>query len=96
MRPHNEGSCKRGGCRRLCGEVRHPVLKPSHTFKVCVSSNHVKFQCIQAQFEEISMLAPFTAHHVASMDDIGDVRVGRRSMKFQESFNKDSIDENDE
>jgi len=42
------------------------------------------------------MLAPSTTHHVTLMDDIGDGRVGRRSMKFQESFNKDSIDGNDE
>jgi hypothetical protein len=34
------------------------------------------------------MLAPFTAHHATSVDDIGDWRVGRGSMKFQESSDK--------
>jgi hypothetical protein len=51
---------------------------------------------MQEQFEEISTLAPFTAHRVTLVDDIGDGHVGRRSMKFQESFNKHSVDVNDE
>ena len=43
------------------------------------------------------MLAPFTTQCAASVDhDIGDGNVRRRSMKFQESFDKDSIDGNDE
>jgi len=33
-------------------------------------------------------LAPFTSHHVESVDDIGDGRVGTSSMTFQESFVK--------
>jgi hypothetical protein len=51
---------------------------------------------MQEQFEEISTLAPFTAHCVTLVDDIGDGHVGRHSMKFQESFDKYSIDVNDE
>jgi hypothetical protein len=47
---------------------------------------------MQPLFEEISTLAPFTSHHAVSVDDISDGRVGRRSMTFQESFDKDSID----
>ena len=43
------------------------------------------------------MLAPFIAQHVTSVDNgIGDGLVGRRSMKFQESFNKDFVDGNGE
>jgi hypothetical protein len=30
----------------------------------CIYYNHVKFQCIQAQTEKISTLAPFTGHSV--------------------------------
>jgi hypothetical protein len=97
MIPHNEGSCKRGGCQILCREVRNPlVLKTSHTVKACVSSNHVKFQCIQTHFEEILTLAPFTAYHAASADDIGDGCVGRRSMTFQYSFKKKNVDGKEE
>ena len=65
--------------------------------KANVLSNHVKFQCIQAQFEGISKLAPFTTQRATSVDDgIGDGLVGRHSMTFEECFNKDSIDGNDE
>ena len=65
------------------------ALKISHTVKACVLSNHVKFRRIHAQVEEISMLAPFTAQRVKSVDNgIGDGLVGRRSMTFQESFDK--------
>jgi hypothetical protein len=46
-------------------------------------------------FEEISTLAPFTAHCVGSVDDIGEGHVGS-SKTFQESFDKDSIEGNDE
>ena len=42
------------------------------------------------------MLAPFTDYRATSFDDIGDGRVRRHSMTFQESFDKDSIDRNDE
>ena len=46
----------------LCGNNMHSwALKPSHTMKACVLSNHVKFWRIQAQVEGISTLAPFTA-----------------------------------
>ena len=65
--------------------------------KACVLSNHVEFQHIQAQVEGISMLAPFTTQCVTSVDHgIGDGLVGRRSMTFQDSFNKDSLDGNGE
>ena len=76
----------------------HPLaLKPSHSVKACVLSNHVKFQHIQAQVEGISTLAPFIAQRVTSVDNgISDGLVGRRSMTFQESFNKDFIDGNGE
>ena len=41
------------------------------------------------------MLAPFTAQRATSMDNgIGDRHVRRRSMTFQEIFDKDSIDGN--
>lgn len=42
------------------------------------------------------MLDPFTAHPMASMDDISDGHVGSHSMTFQESFKKHSIDGNEE
>ena len=42
------------------------------------------------------MLAPFIVHHAVSMDDIGDGQIGRCSITFQESLNKDSIDGNEE
>ena len=65
--------------------------------KACVLSNHVKFRCIQAQVEGISMLAPFTAQRAMSVDNgISDGLVGRRSMTFQESFDKYFIDGNGE
>jgi len=65
--------------------------------KTCVLSNHVKFQCIHAQFEGISTFSPFTAQRAMSVDNgIGDGLVGRCSMTFQESFDKDSIDGNGE
>ena len=77
----------------FCEHVKHPwALKPSHTMKACVLSNHVKFGCIQAQVEGISTLTLFTAQCATSVDNgIGDELVGRRSMRFQESFDKDSI-----
>ena len=52
----------------------HPLtLKVSHTVKVCVLSNHVKFGRIQAQVEGISTLALFIAQRVMSVDNgIGD------------------------
>ena len=63
--------------------------------KVGVLSNYIKLQLIQAQVEGISTLSPFTAQSATSVDNgIGDGIVGRRSMTFQESFNKDSIDGN--
>ena len=72
-------------------------LEPSHTMKACVLSNHVKFQCIHTQFEGISTLAPFIAQCAMSMDNgIGDGLVGRHSMTFKESFDKDSVDGNGE
>ena len=64
--------------------------------KACVS-NHVKFQRIQAQVERISMLAPFTAQRATLVaNGIGHGIIGRRSMTVQESFDKDSIDDNGE
>ena len=43
------------------------------------------------------MLSPFTAQRATSVDhSIGDGLVGILSMTFQESFDKDSIDGNDE
>ena len=68
------------------------TLKPSHTVKACVLSNHVKFWCIHAQVEGISTLAPFSTQHVTSVDNgIGDGLVGRHSMTFRDSFTKDSL-----
>ena len=94
MRLHDERWCKRGGSQRLCGHVKHPwAFKPSNTVKACVLSNHVKFWPIHAQVEGISMLVPFTAQRVMSLDHgIGDGLVGRRSMTFVENLDKDSID----
>ena len=78
-------------------QARHASLSHEtipHHEGMCLS-NHVKFRCIQAQVEGISGLAPFTAQHVMSIDnEIGDGIVGRLSMTFQESFDKDSIDGN--
>ena len=43
------------------------------------------------------MLAPFTAQRATSVDSgIGDGIVGKRSMTFQESFDKDFVDGNNE
>ena len=66
--------------------------------KACVLSNHVKVRRIQAQFEGISTLAPFTAQHMTSMDNgiVMGLLLGRVSVTFQESFDKDSIDGNGE
>ena len=65
--------------------------------KAHILSNHVKFQFIHAQIEGISTLAPFTAQHAMLVDNgIGVGLVGRRSMTFQESFDKYSIDGNGE
>jgi hypothetical protein len=98
MRLHDERWWKPGQSQRLCGHDMNPwALKPSHTVKACVLSNHIKFQRIQAQVEGISTLAPFTAQHATSVDNgIRDWLVGRRSMTFQESFNKYFVDENGE
>ena len=63
--------------------------------KARVLSKHVKFRHIHAQVEGISTLSPFTAQCATSVDNgIGDGLVGRHSMTFQESFDKDSIDGN--
>ena len=63
----------------------------------CDLSNHVKFRHIHSLVEGISKLAPFTAQRATSMDSgISDGLVGRRSMTFQESFDKDFIDGNGE
>ena len=65
--------------------------------KACVLSNHVKFQRIHEEFDGISTLAPFIAQRATSVDHIiGDGLVGRRSMTFQESFDKDFVDGNGE
>ena len=64
--------------------------------KACVLSNHVNFRRIEAQVKGISMLVPFTAQRAMSVDNgIGDgLVIGICSMTFQESFNKDSLEEN--
>ena len=73
------------------------ALKPSHNVKACVLCNHVKFQCIHAQVEGISILFLFTAQRAMLVDNgIGDGLVGRRSMTFEDSFDKDSFDMNGE
>ena len=99
MRLHDERWWKRGWSQRLCRHNMYPwALKPSHTVKASVLSNHVKFQRIQAQVEGISTLAPFTTQHATLVDNgIGDGLVIRRySMTFQESFDKYSLDGNGE
>ena len=78
-------------------DLKDYVLKPSHTVKACVLSNHVKFQSIKAQFVGISTLAPFTAQCAVLMDHgIGDALVGTCSMTFKQSFDKYFVDGNDE
>ena len=63
--------------------------------KACILSNQVKIQHLEAQFEGISTLAPFTTQHAVSVDyDIGDGHVGS-FVTFQQSSDKDSIDGND-
>ena len=53
------------------------------------------FDAYKAQVEGISMLAPFIAQRPTLVyNDIGDGLVGRRSMTFQESFDKDYVDGN--
>ena len=95
---HDECWWRSGRSQTLCGHNMHPLaLKPSHTMKACVLSNHVKFWCIHAQVEGILTLAPFIAQRVMSIDNgIGDGIVGRRSMTFQESFDKYFVDGNGE
>ena len=62
MRLHDERWCKHGRSQIFFEHVKHPwSLKPSHTMRACVLSNHVKFWRIYVQVEVISMLAPFTA-----------------------------------
>ena len=92
MRLHDERWWKCRQYQRLCGHDMHPsAFKPSHTVKACVLSNHVKFRCIQAKVEGISTLAPFTAQCVMLVDNgISDGLVGRCSMTYKESFDKDS------
>ena len=98
MRLHDEHWWKCGRCQTLCMNDMHPwALKPSHTMKACVLSTHVKFRPIQSEVEGISTLTPFTAQCATLVDNgIGDGIVGRCSMVFQESFEKDSIDGNGE
>ena len=65
--------------------------------KACILSNHVKLQCIQAQVEGISTLAPITTQCETSVDNgISYGLVGRRFMTFQESFDKYFVDGNGE
>ena len=97
MRLHDECWWKCVWSQTLCGHDMQPwALKPSHTVKVCGLCNHVKFRHIQAHVKGISTLVPFTAQCVTSVDDgIGDgLVIGRRSMAFQEIFDKDSLDGN--
>ena len=96
MRLHDERWWKYGWSQTLCEhDMQHWALKPSHSVKACVLSNHVKFQRIQEQVEGISMLVAFTSQRGTSVDNgISDGLVGRRSMTFQESFDKDFIDGN--
>ena len=98
MRLRDERWCKYGWSQILFRHIMHPwCLKPSHAMKACILSNHVKFRCIQSQVEGISTLAPFTAQRAMLLDNgIGDGIVGRRSMTFQESFDKDFVDGNGE
>ena len=47
MTLHDKHWWKHGWSQRLCGHVKNSwALKPSHTMKACVFSNHVKFRCI--------------------------------------------------
>ena len=70
MRLHDERWWKYGWSQTLCGHNRYPwALKPSHSVKECVLSNHAKFRHIHAQVEGISALAPFTAQHAMSVDN---------------------------
>ena len=96
LRLHDERWWKCGQSQILCGNNMYPwALKPSHTVKACVWSNHVKFWRIQEQVKGISMVAPFTAQHVTLVDNgIGDALVGRCSITFQESFEKYFFDGN--
>ena len=93
MRLHDEHWWKYGWSQTLCRHDMHPwALKPSHSVKACVLSNHVKFRHIHAQVEGISRLAPFTSQRVMSVDNgIGIGLVGRCSITFQDSFDKDSL-----
>jgi len=93
---HDEHWWKHGRYQILCGEIKYAwVLKPSHTIKACVYSNHVKFWHIQTQIEEISTLATFTGHYVGPVHEICDGCIGS-SLTFQENLNKDSKYGNDE
>ena len=99
MRLHDERWWKCGWYQTLCMNNIQPwALKPSHTMKACVLSNHVKFRRILEQVEGISLLDPFTAQRMTSANDgISDgLVIGRHYMTFQESFDKDSIDWNGE
>ena len=90
---------KYGWSQTICGHDMHPwALKPSHSVKACVLSNHVKFRRIHAQVEGMSTLFPFTTQRTTSVDNgIGDELVIRIcSMTFKGSFDKYSLDGNDE
>ena len=54
----------------LCGhDMYSRALKPSHSLKACVLSNHVKFRRIQTKVEGIWTLAPFITQHAMSIDN---------------------------
>ena len=94
IRLHDECWWKRGrSSQRLCGhDIYYQALKPSHSVKTCVLSNHVKFRSIHGQVEGMSTLSPFTAQHAASVDNgIGDGLVNWKmfheiSREFRQRF----------
>ena len=83
MRLHDERWWKRGWSQILCRHEMHTwALKPSHTIKACILSNHVKFRHIEAQVEGISMLAPFSAQRAVLVDNgIGDGLVNWKTFR---------------
>jgi hypothetical protein len=70
---------------------RNPPIPSRHVSNLTMSN----FDAYKARIEEISTLAPFTAHYVGSVHDIYDGCIGS-SMKFQDSSDNDSIEGNDE
>jgi hypothetical protein len=97
MSLHDKRWWKCGWSQILCRHDMHTwALKPSHTIKACVLSNHIKFWHIQAQVEGFQhwphSLVNMWRRWIMAL--VMGFLIRRRSVTFQESFDKDSVDGN--